>query len=221
MADSRIIFVNRFFYPDISATSQILSDLSFELAAGGEQIHIVTSRLRYDDAAAVLAAHEVVNGVAVHRVWTSRFGRGNLFGRLADYLTFYLTAPLKALALASRGDVIVAKTDPPIISVPLMFAARLRGAKLVNWLQDLFPEVAGALGMKLGGGAVMCVLTWLRDRSLRAAAANVVLGSRMATIATAHAPQSRVRVVPNWSARRRHHPPAPLSQPVGCTVADE
>ena len=199
MANSRIIFVNRFFYPDISATSQILSDLAFQLAAGGEQIHIVTSRLRYDDSTAVLAAHEIVNGVAIHRVWTSRFGRGNLFGRLADYLTFYVSAPLKILALASRGGVVVAKTDPPIISVPIMVVARLRGAKLVNWLQDLFPEVAGALGMKLGGGAGMGMLTWLRDRSLRAAAANVVLGSRMAAIVTAHAPQSRVRVVANWS----------------------
>ena len=199
MSNSKIIFINRFFHPDISATSQILSDLAFELAASGEQIHIVTSRLRYDDAAAVLVAHEVVNGVTVHRVWTSRFGRGNQFGRLADYLTFYVSAPLKLWTLASHGDVVVAKTDPPIISVPVMIVARLRGAKLVNWLQDLFPEVAAALGMNLGGNAIMGALTWLRDRSLRAASANVVLGSRMATIATAHASQSRVRVVPNWS----------------------
>ena len=199
MSNNKTIFINRFFHPDISATSQILSDLAFQLAASGENIQVVTSRLRYNDAAAVLVAHEVVNGVTVHRVWTSRFGRGNLVGRLADYLTFYVSAPLKVWALTSRGDVVVAKTDPPIISVPVMIVARLRGAKLVNWLQDLFPEVAAAVGMKLGGGAVRGVLTWLRDRSLRAAAANVVLGSRMAAIATAHAPQSRVRVVPNWS----------------------
>ena len=199
MSNSKFIFINRFFHPDISATSQILSDLTFQLAACGEQIHIVTSRLRYDDPAAILAATEVVNGVTVHRVWTSRFGRSNLFGRLADYLTFYLTGPLKVLALASKGDVVVAKTDPPIISAPVMMVARLRGAKLVNWLQDLFPEVAAALGMPLGGSLVVGALTWLRDRSLRAAAANVVLGSRMAAITTAHAPQSRVRVVPNWS----------------------
>ena len=51
------------------------------------------------------------------RFWTSRFGRGNLIGRAFDYLTFYVFATAKLWALARSGDVIVAKTDPPLISV--------------------------------------------------------------------------------------------------------
>ena len=195
----RVVFVNRFFYPDISATSQMVSDLAFQLAAGGAEVHIVTSRLRYDDPAIKLAAHEVINGVTIHRVWTSRFGRMNTPGRLCDYLTFYMTAPLKVLHLASRGDVVVAKTDPPMISVPVIIAAKLRGARRVNWLQDLFPEVAMALDMKLGGGWGQAVLIWLRNRSLRIADANVVLGTRMEALVARLAPQVPVRVVPNWS----------------------
>ena len=39
----RLIFVNRYFFPDHSATSQILSDLAFHLAATGRDVHIVTS----------------------------------------------------------------------------------------------------------------------------------------------------------------------------------
>ena len=34
----------------------------------------------------------------------------------------------------------IAKTDPPMLSVVAALAARVRGAMLVNWLQDLFPE---------------------------------------------------------------------------------
>ena len=66
----RVIFVNRFFSPDISATSQMVSDIAFQLAAGGAEIHIVTSRLRYDDPAVKLPTHEVIDGVTIHRVWT-------------------------------------------------------------------------------------------------------------------------------------------------------
>ena len=195
----QIVFVNRFFFPDISATSQMVSDLAFQLAAGGAEIHIVTSRLRYDDPAVKLPAREVIDGVTIHRVWTSRFGRASTLGRLCDYLTFYVTAPLKVFLLASRGDVVVAKTDPPMISVPVMFAARLRGARRVNWLQDLFPEVATALGMRLGGALVRGTLAWMRNRSLRAADVNVVLGSRMEVLVARLAPRVPVRVVPNWS----------------------
>ena len=218
MRCSRVILVNRFFHPDISATSQMVSDLAFQLAQSGEDVHIVTSRLRYDDPAVKLPAREVIDYVTIHRAWSSRFGRGSTFGRLADYLTFYVTAPFLVLLLASRGDVVVAKTDPPMISVPVMMAARLRGARRVNWLQDLFPEVATALGMRLGGGMVVRALTWLRDCSLRAAHANVVLGSRMAAIVSVHAPHSsnaRLRVVPNWSPTADIAPLARAANPLG------
>ena len=40
----QLIFLNRFFYPDHSATSQILSDVAFALAATGERVIVITSR---------------------------------------------------------------------------------------------------------------------------------------------------------------------------------
>lgn len=195
----KVIFVNRYAHPDISATSQMLSDLAFALAESGMEIHIVTSRLRYDDAAATLPPREQIGNLTIHRVWTSRFGRASLLGRLSDYFTFYLTAPLKASRLARRGDVIVAKTDPPLISIPLAIVSRLRGAHLVNWLQDVFPEVATALGMRLGGGFAVRLLTGLRNRSLRSAAVNVALGTRMAEHLRPQVPNARLEIISNWS----------------------
>ena len=173
----KLIFVNRYFHPDISATSQMLSGLAFHLAGKGAEVHVITSRQRYDDPAAALSSSELVRGVQVHRVPTSRFGRGNLLGRVLDYASFYLSASLKLASLATRGDIVIAKTDPPLISVPAMLVARLRGAQLVNWLQDLFPEVAERAGLRLGGIAGLARAA--RNLSLRKAAANVVLGERV------------------------------------------
>lgn len=85
---AKTVFVNRYFYPDHSATSQLLSDLAFELAHENTDVHVVSSRQRYDDADARLVAEENCQGVHVHRVWTSRFGRNSLPGRAMDYLTF-------------------------------------------------------------------------------------------------------------------------------------
>lgn len=39
----RLIFLNRYFHPDHSATSQILSDSAFTLAAKGEAVHVIAS----------------------------------------------------------------------------------------------------------------------------------------------------------------------------------
>jgi colanic acid biosynthesis glycosyl transferase WcaI len=40
----RPIVLNRFFYPDHSATSQILTDLMLHFAASGVDVHVITSR---------------------------------------------------------------------------------------------------------------------------------------------------------------------------------
>ena len=54
----RVIFLNRYFYPDHSATSQMLSDLAFFLAEAAHDVCIVTSCQRYDDPTAVLPPTE-------------------------------------------------------------------------------------------------------------------------------------------------------------------
>ncbi len=201
-ADVKVFFLNRFFHPDHSATSRMLSDVSFGLAEKRFQVWIITSRLRYDEPRSALPSRDTVRGVEVYRVWTSSFGRFNLIGRAIDYLTFYLSAGWTLWRLARAGDVIVAKTDPPMLSVIAAPIAKLRGAKLVNWLQDIFPEVAQAVGVGRGRLARLAYrpLVWLRDRSLTAAERNVVLGERMA----AHLEQrgidtSRIRIIPNFA----------------------
>lgn len=198
----RLIFVNRFFFPDFSATSQLLSDLAFHLAAGGREVHVVTSAQIYDSPRAPLASlpmFEVVNGVQVHRVPTTRFGRVSLIGRSFDYLTFYRSARRQLLALARPGDLIVAKTDPPLLSIPVMSAARRSGAGFITWLQDLYPEVAAALDVPLLRGPVARGLARWRDRSLLAAEANVVVGDLMAEkLADLGVAPGRIHIIANW-----------------------
>lgn len=206
----RVIFVNRFFHPDLSATSQILSDLAFDLAARGRSVHVIASRLRYDappGARPDLAAREIVNGVTAHRVRTTHFGRGHLLGRAVDYLTFYLSAASCLLRVARAGDVVVAKTDPPMVSVVAALVCRLRGARLINWLQDLFPEVAQALG--IGGRLRLAypLLSRVRTASLRAAAANVVIGRGMAArVEMLGVSRGSIRLIPNWADPRAIRP---------------
>ncbi len=164
----RVVFVNRYFHPDHSATSQIASDLAFHLANRGWEVAAVTSRQRYDDARARLHSG-IAHGVHVERVWSTQFGRGALVGRALDYATFYCSAFVALLH--HRRAVVVAMTDPPLMSV----VAALSSKRVVNWVQDLFPEVAESLGIRMPR-----LLRTLRDWSLRRARANVVLGDLMA-----------------------------------------
>jgi len=195
----KIIFVNRYYAPDHSATSQMLTDLATALAAEF-QVYVVTSRQRYDDPGASLPRYELDHLVSIDRVFSTTFGRASIPGRALDYLSFYIAASLRLFHLARRVDAIVAKTDPPLISVPAGWVARLRRAHLVNWLQDIFPEVAAELGLSVGRGTAGATLRRMRDASLHRAAANVALGLRMQDrVAAAGVGRERIHVIPNWA----------------------
>jgi glycosyltransferase involved in cell wall biosynthesis len=196
---TRVIFVNRYFFPDHSATSQILSDLTFHLAAIGHDVHVITSRQRYDNPRAALPENEVINGVQIHRLASTRFGRAALSGRALDYLSFYRLVRRSLREVAQAGDIVVAKTDPPLLSVALASVARQRQAHLVNWLQDIYPETASILGVPLLRGPVALSLATLRNRSLREADATVVVGELMARhIKELGVVPARVHVIANW-----------------------
>lgn len=198
-ARNKILFVNRFFYPDDSATSQILGDLAFHLAAQGEQVMVITSRLRHDSPA-LLPARETVRGVQVRRVWSSQLGRRSLIGRVVDYLAFYAGAAKALWQLADANTTVVVKTDPPLLSVLVAPIARLRGAKLVNWLQDVFPEVAGVLKVRGVRGPVLRLLRAARNVSVRTADANVVLGDRMQALMHGQGVAlDKLHIIHNWA----------------------
>jgi glycosyltransferase involved in cell wall biosynthesis len=196
---SRLIFVNRYFYPDESATSQILTDLCFALARAGRHVTVVSSRQLYEHPGATLSRRETIEGIEVRRVRTTKYGRASVLGRLFDYVSFHFAVFLELLLAVSSGDVVVALTDPPMLSVTAAVVARLKKARLINWLQDLYPEVAAQAGVREAEGLIG-VLRRMRNRSLHSADMNVAIGHAMAQrLLTENISVDRVLTISNWS----------------------
>lgn len=207
----KIVFVNRFFHPDVSATSQMLSDLAFALADEGRSVVVISSRHGYTDRLQRFLSREHIGGVDIYRVWTCGFGRTKLVGRALDYVSFLLSSSLRLMLVVRPGDIVVAKTDPPVLSALAYLVCALRGAKLVNWLQDLFPEAATTLkvGRSKASKLALALLGRLRDLSLRRARANVVIGCHMAQrVERLGVGSSQIVVVPNWANGRLIYPVA-------------
>jgi len=86
-----------------------------------------------------------------------------------------------------------------LISIVAAVVAWLRGARLVNWVQDVFPETAMALGVRGVNGLLGRALQRMRDASLRQADVNIVLGEKMAAYLTGRgARPDRIKVIHNW-----------------------
>jgi glycosyltransferase involved in cell wall biosynthesis len=196
----KLIFVNRYYFPDQSATSRMVTSLAQSLAERGWCVHVVASQNLHNDSSGRLAQRETVNGVQIHRVNTTAFGRGRIVGRAVDYATFHLVTMWHLLRHVGRRDVCVVCTDPPLLSLTALLPVALRGGILVNWLLDLFPEVAIEFGLGRRRSALTLMMLWLRDLSLRRSAANVAPMQRMTDyLKDRNVPEDLLVTIPHWS----------------------
>jgi glycosyltransferase involved in cell wall biosynthesis len=206
----RIIFANRYFYPDQSATSRVVSSVAFGLAKRGFDVAVIASRDIHNRRDIVLPTEEVVSGVTIRRLSTTRFGRQNLLGRGFDYLLFHVVAFFWILANVSVGDIAVVCTDPPLLSVTSGWALRMKNAIMVNWIMDLFPETAIELGY-FGRFKRLARLTLaLRNASLRTPGICICPTQTMADyILRQGLPEDRVVVSHHWSDGEEIRPVEP------------
>jgi glycosyltransferase involved in cell wall biosynthesis len=151
--------------------------------------------------------------VRIIRVDTTRFGRGRLAGRASDYAS-YLAGALFRLLRMPPPDVIVAMSDPPLLLGVALAAARLRGGRVVYWLQDLYPHLAARLGVLREDSPAYRALYESTFRLHAACDAVITLGPRMtqAVVASGARPE-RTGHVHNWADTESLYPVPPADNP--------
>lgn len=174
----RILMINQVFWPDVAATAQHAHDLGRHLVGHGHEVHVIASRAIYGKKGGALPPRQEKDGIHIHRVARSFFGKAGLAGRAADFGLFYLAAAWKALRVP-RPDVVVCFTTPPFISALGHILRAVRGCRSVYWVMDLYPDVAVACGVMKESSLLVRVLERLNRWCLRRADRAVVLGRCM------------------------------------------
>ena len=198
-----IAFFNRSYYPDTTATGQLLTDLCEDLVRDhGCRVSVVagvpllaTARVE----ARGIVSRERHNGVDILRARGTRFSKQRFTGRATNYVTYFLSAAWAGLKL-DKPDVVVALTDPPIIGLAAWIAGRRSRAPLVMAFKDLFPEVT-VLMQDFHSDAVNGMLQRVNEFLVRRAASNVALGETMRRrlIENKGAPADRTVIIADWA----------------------
>lgn len=203
----RFVFLNRFYWPDEPATAQLLTDLAEELARRGHAVVVITSH----PGSSRVPREETHRGIRILRVRTPRKLLPGVAGKALAYLTFFIGALWRALWSVRGGDALVALTDPPLIGVGAWLVGGLRGARLVHWAQDIYPEIA----ITLAGQRWLRVLIPLRNLAWRRADVCFTLGSDMASVLEhAGVPPCRLHLAPNWAPAGLAPQPAAVAAPL-------
>lgn len=113
--------VNQFAPPDRAPTARLLGELASGLNQSGWQVRFIACAAGYR-AAPVVGWRRLCRDLMAH----IKLFRQTLKG--------------------PKPDVIICLSDPPALVFTMACAARLRGARLVYWPMDVYPEIAAALG---------------------------------------------------------------------------
>ena len=157
----RVVLVNRFYWPDESATAMLATDLAEHLAASGHEVEAVCSRGWYRPSEARLPRRETRNGVSIRRLWAPRPRNRTTGRRVYDFAAFHAglrwVGPLRA-----RADATLVLSDPPLLTSAGLWIRALRGGRLFHLVFDLYPDLAISLGTLPARSPWVC---WLQRRS--------------------------------------------------------
>jgi glycosyltransferase involved in cell wall biosynthesis len=189
----RLLVLNQYYWPGVEATANLLTELCEALAVDYD-VTVVTGVLHdFEAEPRKLERH----GVRIVRVRSLSYERSKLGPRGANYVSYVALALLHSLR-GPRPDLVLCMTDPPFLGAVALAVARRFRAPLVVVSQDVFPEIAVAVG-RLKNPLVVRALDRLVRFYLRRADRLVAIGETMrGRLESKGAAPERISVIPNW-----------------------
>ncbi|RYH16175.1 MAG: glycosyltransferase WbuB, partial [Alcaligenaceae bacterium] len=170
----RVLVLSQHFWPE----SFRINDVVESLIKVKCDVTVLTGQPNYPEgsifegfSASGAGLHTHAHGYSIFRVPLIPRGRGGGMRLALNYLSFLLSATLMGPWLLRRHkfDVVFVYGTSPILQViPAIWIAFLKRAKLVTWVQDLWPqslEVTGFVRNKQLLSAVGHVVRWIYRRN--------------------------------------------------------
>ena len=177
----RIVVFSEVFYPEETSTGHLITRIAEGLAEKF-QVSAVVCQPTYSLRGIIAPRHEVRHGVTIRRVWSSRFNKDLMAGRLANAFTATFTMMAYAIRHLRRGDAVLVVTNPPVLPFAIAAAVRLRGSRMVLLVHDLYPDLLLAARVVPKTSPVVGLLRWASQWLYRTSATIVVVGRDMKSL---------------------------------------
>lgn len=149
MKKRKILIVSQYFWPE----SFGINDLSLGLQERGYTLTILTGKPNYPKGKYYTGYSffakkvEYWNGIRVLRSPMFTRGKGGGVRIFLNYFSFAFFASFKALFLKEKFDIIfVYEPSPVTVGIPAMIVKLRSKARIIFWVQDLWPESISAAG---------------------------------------------------------------------------
>ena len=163
----RILVVTQYFWPESFRINEVVESLR----SAGCAVTVLTGQPNYPDGvvargySATGVGTQTRDGLVVHRVPLAPRGSGSAVRLALNYLSFVVSAAAFGpwLLRGQPVDAILVYAPSPILqAIPAVWLAWLKGARLVTWVQDLWPQSLQATGFVRNPRLLRIVATVVR-----------------------------------------------------------
>jgi colanic acid biosynthesis glycosyl transferase WcaI len=199
-----LIIINQYFYPDVSATGQLLTDLAEDLSAKGIKVSVLTSQNSYLGGKKY-PLYEVYKGIKIYRARSLSLGKSKTIFRIIDFLFFYLFSFINSLKI-SNIDVVMCLSVPPLASVLALAISVIKRAKIINKIEDLYPDAAVELGFLNRDSLIYKFLDRISLFSLSKSSCIIVLGEFMKKRLLEKGINIPIHIIDSWADQSEIYP---------------
>ena len=193
----KVVVVSQHYPPDPSTTAAIMAAIS-ERASREAEVLVLSGTA--GSGAAAVAGKPAVVGV---RNWMP--GKAALLKRALAELLFTVRMFAALLVKLRRGDVTITVPAPFMLPYAFAAAAKLRGARSVLIMHDLYPDVLIMAGMLKPDSLLAKVMHALNTPMFRALDAVVIIGRDTEKLLLRYGGMTsdKIRFIPNWATLAR------------------
>jgi len=223
------IFFTQLYYPDMTTTATIMTDLVEDLASYGMNTEVVCAQPTYiknlDPQITQITRirnqlrnseierswkspkYECHHGVSIRRVWSFLFDKNKIVGRILNSTSCFFSM-LPAVFSIRNSNFLVFNTNPALLPFLGFIAAKLRGQRYAVLVHDLWPELPAHIGMIKKDGVLYKAIDFITTLAFKYASNIIVLSEAMKKLVVLNLPEKvgDVHVIHNWVDANRIYP---------------
>lgn len=203
--EKELMILSQYFYPDLAATGQLLTELAEDLISYGYHIKVLTAKPSYYKNKEKYLKEEIYRGIDIYRVAATKFNKNMMIGRLCNFLSYFISVSFKLLFSKNKYLLLIV-SNPPFLPLLGFLLKKIKNQRYIYLVHDIYPDIAIRLGYLKKNSIIVKIWNQIHYRILKKAEEIIVLGDFMVEKLEEKYPDldnNKIKIIHNWADEKK------------------
>lgn len=204
---TELLLISQVFYPDETATASILTDIAVELAKRTDiKVSVWCGQPSYSTTERQKKTAQY-NNISITYMSGTNFQKGNIAGRLLNYLTFSLSLFTKLIFSKDKSPILTV-TNPPFLGILIWIIHLINKRPYIYIVHDVQPDGLVKMGIIKESSILAIIWNFFNRLVLKNANKIIVIGRDMVELLNQNIQSAGIKTlfIPNCQDQNIIHP---------------